>query len=421
MIGTRMTAALVAVAGITALASGAHAATGTVTGTIKHWQKQGGYCPASRNCVGAKYRENQFDSAQPVEQTKVYVRNSSNDAVIGQGVTNESGNFTIQWTATPMPAQAYITWHAEHSDNRFVVRGASGGAWTFYSNPFGLVSSGTVNRGAMQWGTREAPHDVTNVFDGAQKMWWDSLWFSPRMRSFFSNVEIRFSSDECPTSCARGKDNLIIMDPASAYSPQGRIMHEMGHIASYRSHKGQEYWQRGVYDYPCPTCDDGWNFYSPEWHRSSFEEGFATFLADVAFYGSSAPEPYTCLSGQGPCFESPELSAGTTCNVAAQEGRWALSVMRVLRDVYDSVADCAPGGHCDAVSSAYSQFADTMFEFPDGRCNGCENEGWACFIIESKDLCWIENADGRSIYDFAGHYQAKYGVNLSSVLAMNCL
>ena len=51
----------------------AYAASGTAYGYLKFWQKQGNYCPTTRDCTSAWYPESQYDTAQPAAETKLYL------------------------------------------------------------------------------------------------------------------------------------------------------------------------------------------------------------------------------------------------------------------------------------------------------------------------------------------------------------
>ncbi|MFO7564445.1 MAG: hypothetical protein R6X02_17495 [Enhygromyxa sp.] len=363
-----------------------------------------------------------FGSAQPIEQVKVYVRDANSNTIIGQGITDDVGRFTINWSATPTPAQAHLTWHAEHGHNRFAIRSGSGGTWVMWTPPFTLVPSGLVDIGSPQWGNELAPHPITNIYDGGQKGWWDGLWWSSRLRIYFGGVEARFPSSACPTSCASCEFNLIHLDPGSAFSPQGRVMHELGHIATCRAHVGQSRWQGAPTDFDCPWCTDGWGLVQPEWYMAGFEEGLATFLGDVAFYGANAASPTTCISGPSACpmVFSLEASSGDSCSQLFIERRWPLSTIRALWDVFDTRQDCPPGFACDAISNLYDDMVEALHAFPAGRCEGCVHEGWTCPEIEEPGACWVDEPDGRSIYDYASNWVIANDSSIWSALESNC-
>lgn len=396
----------------------AEAASGTVTGTLTLWNRLGGYCPNARDCTGTKYPQSEFDAPAGIARVRVYLRNSATDAIIGQAITGYDGSFTIAWTAPSTPADAHITWHGEQGENRFAIRTGDGGTWVFWTYPFDVINGGTANVGTLQWGNSASPNEIAHVYHGAWLGWWDGFWWSSRLRDTLYNVQVRFASGDCPTSCATCDDNLVRLDSGAAFSPQARVMHEIGHIASCRLSPGL--WATAFYDYSCAGCSTtGWSFFEPEWFRPGFEEAFATFMGDVAFYSASAVNPATCWSGQSPCYNFLEPSPGTTA-CGGERVRQPFTTMQALWDVFDTRVDCPSGAPCDTVQGSYQQITDAAAAFPNGRCNGCVNEGYSCFIFETPALCWIDSKDGRSMYDYATNYQAAIGSSINAVLTGNC-
>src|SRR5690606_11564820 len=102
---------------------------------------------------------------------------------------------------------------------------------------------------------------------------------------------------DCATACAFGSLNRIHMPTGSDFAPQARILHEMGHMASYKSNPRRL--TLGSYCYPSTSTagiclvpgNSGWNFKSSEWRGVAQEEGFATFLGDTALYEMSHEDP----------------------------------------------------------------------------------------------------------------------------------
>ncbi len=401
-----------------AVPGAAHAATGTATGRIMHFNRQGNYCPTTRDCTGSKYPQSQWNTAQPIRHVKVYVRDGS-DAIIGQGSTDVSGNFTITWSSPALPAQLHITWHGEHKDGRFVIQDANGATWVFWTYPLATVSGGTTAFGSMTWGAPGAPHDITNIYDGAHREWWDSLWWSSRQQATYFGIRIYTGSTRCPTSCE--ESDQVWLDPGAAYAPQARVMHEMGHAASQHAHEGSGYWPMSDYCYP-GTGGCSWSLDEPEWRQSGLEEATATFFADAGLYAANALQPHSCYASQLPCgtsFYNLETSSGPPAVCAVDEGRRPVTIMRILWDLYDTHVDCA-GGFCDTVSASLDQLTNVFTAFPNGRGDGQKNEGWGCFIIEERWSCWPDNRDARNIYDYAGHFLGVTGVSAASVLTANC-
>ena len=78
----------------------ASASWGYVTGRLLFFNNQGNYCnDDGRDCSGARYPKSQYRVNMPVRDVKVYVRRSSDNAIIGQGVANSSGYYTIYWSS----------------------------------------------------------------------------------------------------------------------------------------------------------------------------------------------------------------------------------------------------------------------------------------------------------------------------------
>lgn len=388
---------------------------GTVSGSYNLYQNQGNFCPSSRVCTGAKYLQSQYQTYMPVADTRIYVLRASDGAILGQGSTDASGNFSVGWydpSASSSTVAVNVVWRGEHRDGRFNLRTASGGVWQFNSPVFSVAAYQTTNIGWWTWGVSGAPNGLANLYDGARRGWVSSLSQSNRMNAYFSNVEIRaFDSATCPTSCANGDSNRITMDDNSAYSPQARVMHEMGHIASYRASRDQSYLQAGNQTcYPNTNTGCGWGLDTGEWASVAFEEGMATFLADVALYWPSATAPHTCISA-GACGTGVfnlEASEGTSC--AADRNRYPLNNNRYFWDVYDSNVDYTG----ENLSRGVWEVIDTIHAADNGYENRQKSEVYYQFIF-----VWVDDVDGRSAIDFRENW-ITWGTNSSTQLANNC-
>jgi len=390
----------------------ATAASGYVSGRLLFYNNQGNYCRNDgRDCSGARYPQSQYRVNMPVRDVRVYVRRASDNVIIGQGVTNSSGYYRIAWYSPGTSnISGKVTWHGQHKDGRFTVRTASGGTWTFWTYPRTLYTNGaTTSFGWLVWGSSASPNSLANLYDGAVRMWRDALDYSNRMRTYFTNVQIRAYSTSCPTSCANGADKRIIIDSSnSAYMPQGRVMHEMGHIADYVSKP------RRVYVNYTRDGVNGWNFRSPEYASASFTEGLATFYGDVALYWYWNSQPLSCLS-TGACSTSVnnnvERSTGLRSSCASGEERWALTVDRYLRDVYDSTNEWF-----DTNQEHYYNFFDVISRFGNGYGNRDKNEPYNSFL----GIVWVDDKDGRAARDFRGHMEAHTGRSNYLNYARNC-
>lgn len=272
---------------------------GTVSGQVRFYQHQGNFCPSYRNCTGAKYLASQYHTYMPLAQTKLYVKNVYNQ-VIGQGVTDTNGNYSISWLDGGAPnnsaVNGYVWWHAEHKDGRFTIYQAGGQTMATLIAAGSLQFGITTGLGTTNLGGANSPNAIANLYDGAWRTWYYALSQSSTQLTYHTNVDIRaFDSTTCPSSCANCANNRIVMDQNSPYKPQARIMHELGHIASCRASQGTSYQQASG------NCDhlwgqSGWNYESWEYGANTFEEAFATFFADVAMYDSNAVAPHTCNS-----------------------------------------------------------------------------------------------------------------------------
>jgi len=399
--------------------SGPPPSNGTVSGHVAFFQNQGNFCPSSptRSCTGATYVQSQYHTDMPIAETKVYIRRGDG-VVIGAGVTDSSGNFTISWNnpSTTGDITANFIWVGEHKDGRFAVRTSSGGQWTFWTPNFTLNAGVNTNIGTWTWGNSSAPNSLANVYDGAFHMWSFGLSQSNRMNAFFTGLSIYAFDNTCPTSCASGPDNRITLDNNAAYQPQARIMHEMGHIASYKGSRDQNRRQTGdceFYSYPSTSCvsGSGWSLTSKEWEGAAFEEAVATHLGDVSLYRAFATEPHTCLSS-AECSTGSfniETSPGTSCGT--DQNRVPLNHIRYHWDNYDSVSDYTG----ENLSRGMWEVVDTLNAFNNGNGNRQKDEPFDTFL----GIPFTDDLDGRSPIDFRENWIV-WGTDSSTQLSNNC-
>jgi len=400
-----------ACAAATLFASGASASSGTVSGGLGFFQNQGNFCPTTRVCTGAKYLQSQYNTTQPIANVKVYVERASDGATLGQGTTDASGNFSLAWTdsSTSGAVAVQITWYGEQKDGRFRLATTAGGRWRmWWSNT--LAASGTTFVGTGVWGSSGSPHALSNLYDGAQKMWANALSQSNRMNSYFTGVQLQaFDATACPTSCANGPNNIITIDSAgSAYTPQGRAMHEMGHIASYRGSRNQSWHQLGALDYTFGGTG-GWSLNSAEFASVHFEEAVATHLADIGLYFDNASQPHTCLSASACATGSfnLETSLGTSCGVNVN--RQPINADRYFWDNYDSLVDYTG----ETLNRGIWEVVDTINAFDPGANNRQQNEMW-----NAAGTALDDNV-GRSAIDFRENW-ITWGTNSTTELSNNC-
>jgi hypothetical protein len=193
-------------------------------------------------------------------------------------------------------------------------------------------------------------------------------------------------------------------------------MHEMGHIASYKASRDQNFRQPGhceLYSYPSTSCVSGagWSLTSAEWEAAAFEEAVATHLGDVSLYRASATEPHNCLSNLS-CTTGSfniETSPGTTCGT--DQNRVPLNHMRYHWDNYDSVSDYTG----ENLSRGMWEVVDTLHAFDPGFENRQKDEPFFLLL----GLTFIDDHDGRSPVDFRENWIV-WGTDSSTQLTNNC-
>lgn len=399
-------AAIILLVGGQALAS-----SGMVNGSLGFYENEGNYCPSSRTCTGAKYLQSQYHTTQAIANVKVYVERDSDGAQIGQGTTDSGGYFNISWSdpSSSGSVAASVAWYGEHKDGRFRIATSDGGSWRWWWSAT-LANGGNTSLGWGVWGSAGSEHSLSNLYSGAQRMWANSLSQTDRMNAYFSGVQIRaFDAASCPTSCANGPSNMIIIDSdSSAYMPLHRVQHEMGHIASYRASRDQAWHQLGALDYGYGGSL-GWNMTSAEFASVHFEEGVATMLSDVALYYQNATNPHTCLSSSFCSTNSYniETSSGTTCG--PDDNRRVLNAVRYLWDNYDSNVDYSG----ENLSRGVWEVVDTIHAFDNGASDRQKDEMW-----DSTDTT-LDDKDGRSSIDFRENWKT-WGTDSTTQLSNNC-
>jgi hypothetical protein len=408
-------------AAVLLISSQGFAAGGYVSGKLEFWQKQGNYCPSSRDCTHTNYREaSHFDRLQPIREAKVEIVNATDSGVVyGTGTTDTSGNYKIQWTSTGSAPSIKVLWKTRHKDTRFEIRSASSNGIYFFTSSGSVQLTNGTTSGSPQalpnysWGNSASPNALANLYDGAHRTWFYALSYSGLMQSRFTNVQVKaFDATDCPTSCANGGTKTVTIDSTgSAFQPQGRIMHELGHIASYLS---EPVALTIAYDHPnqCTGCGS-WSLTSGEWSSAGFEEAIATLIGDVSIYWYDSPEPHTCLSSSscGSSFNT-ETSLGTSGNCTTTERRSAMQRIRYLWDVYDNVND---SGYNDTHHIQYFEFFTTLDNYGPGVNNNQANEPWT-----NSNYNTVDNYDGRGTDDFVANLNALYSIDSTVQRTNNC-
>lgn len=415
------------------------AASGYISGTIKAVEHHGGYCDPDfyePYCVGAKYLKSEYNTAQPIKEAKVsivgVINQGSGETVysLGEGVTNSSGHFLINWYVSSALAPIFINnqvsfqlrWNPTHGSNRFSVVSSSGSQFFLWAGISSLTSNTTSSSpqslGTLTWGSANSPNAIANLYLGAERMW-THLSVSNRMNAYFENIKVMYP-DGCPKynssdliSCFAGSIKTVKITDETAIYTLAIILHEMGHAVAHVASRNQEFKSCGSRRYP-----DHANTHSldvPLWGCSQFSEGFADFIYVTAIYEKYAPTPVYCKDA-GICFpfqeyEKLEISSntnGTSCGT--DENRWEIHAARYLWDLYDNVSDY-PG---ETFNHPLWYFIDTIHAFDNGINNRQKNEPW------NSNLSTITKPDGRSTYDYKYLYEYWNNVDTSTIYMANC-
>jgi len=398
---------------------------GYISGRLMFYNNQGHYCPSTRDCTGAKYVEADFNKYLPVSHARVYVYQKGTEIAIGQGVSDINGYFKVQWNDFNDYREVYIRWNPIHKDGRFSIQTPSGNQWNFNTKSFVPIiqttNSSPQQIGTRYWGSSSAPNPITNLYNGAWRMWNYALSSSARMNAHFNDLEIRAFGSGCNNesggACAMGGLNRVsITNSFSAYG-LNTILHEMGHIASYRANRNQN--RKFSSDYNWPNTGDGgdWVFNGPEWAGTQFEEGLATFYGARAIYWQNAIEPYTCSNSLTlPCpddlfniadYSGPYIGPSSCI---PYESRFPITVVRYLRRLYDNNKD---------INQPFYEFFDTINDFPGGIGNGDKDEAF-CDGYWPWEPDYICDRNGRSTRDFRRHFEARTGIDTTTDWYLNC-
>jgi hypothetical protein len=373
-------------------AKGAHAAanSGTVYGYMKFWQAQGGYCPVGADCTGARYTT-QFNSLQPIKRATVFLRTTSG-VQLGYSTTSTTGYYSISYDTNEPVNSVYVYWIPEEVGGRYRVVTSSGG-WNNMTTPTTSLTSGTgrtKNWGTYQWGTSLASANATaNVYDGAQRMYNDGLDSSNAMINNYTGVRMYMDQQaNCSTSCLWSPVNRqIYLDNLGYYAPLGRVMHEMGHAASYIASPAIRS-NNGSVALGCGVTGGGWTYTNSQSQCTATEEGFASFAAVVAMYYDSANDVRTCTESQDDCYDgtSGEFDIegfDSTCSAAGADATWPGGTLAYLWDVMDAN---------DGTNFSFYDVIDTLAAYDVGFGNHQVNEQF--------NSSWAyDNTSGRSGYD----------------------
>jgi hypothetical protein len=465
----RLASAFGVVLAISSLASSALAQnSGYVTGSVNFWQNQGHFCNDTsypfpdpranwpvRDCTDAKFKDDHAQQYRPIRRVLLVLRDANNNTI---GATNSglNGEFTLGWQTSGPLTGASLHMYLSHSQGAGIYP-PTGSALVWYAVDYNLSlipGGGTLNVGWRGWGGAGSPEPYSNLYDGLHMaldaVWQHDLWFA-----FIGGTTVRaFTNNDlngnptCTTSCAWGPQKLIhidaFMSTFSAYVPQSRIMHELGHLVSWQSTPFQSVpANSGMYSWTSTTnTNETWSLNTSEWRHSAYEEGVASFFANISLYGPAAPAPHDCPGAPNtPCatgtFNVEASSGFGTALCPAQAGvnesdRYALTVMRYLWDMYDTTQDTVTANACDGdgMNASYTDIhtwsAHTLFQAHRRPINGVNNHqrdkpftNTFYNVLEAPPS--LQGRDGRSVFDYRWHFQDAYGVNTRALMCMNCM
>jgi hypothetical protein len=414
---------------LSSMAGAAQAYSGYVSGTWQTWLKNGNYCdPSAQNCQGAMYLVEEFDSRQPIRNAYVEVVQGSNYTVIGQGSTDDGGNFDIYWSSSDIRTRARVRIFPRQAEGRIEVRDKSGrtlnNVTALQVLQDGTTYSAPQDIGAWYTGSSSSPRWYFNVYWAAEMQWRLSFAYVGTLQNLFTGVQIQGLTGDATRAHEEGK-LIYIGTSDDALAPQSRIMHEMGHIAS--SLMGPRHKVHN-YDYPYNVCDrvvcDGaWYQYTPEWRGTSFEEAFATMTGDTTLWWPDAVQP-TSGHSSGPCDPGdpaqqlwPMSYPYDTNYCGADEGRWPLSAMRYFWHLYDESND-GDGDTLQEGWNCYSCLYDNLLNYPPGVGDHQLDEPWT---DTTYSVVKPGGYDEMNTADYNWHYANDFGKTDSNTLWIdNC-
>lgn len=350
------------------LAVPAMAASGCITGQLRFIQANQGYCPTTRTCT-SDYQQAQYKNASGSPLRRVRVELKTGSSLMGQGVTDLNGNFTVSWSKSGSVSSGHVRILGKMIDNGTEVFNI--GQWnqsntyvindTSISYTNGTNCSAPQNVGTIIVGTTTTPNDLANIYDAAERTWRRSVVYS-HIASEVPVIDIEFPADSgsCGTGCwSAGTKRVGIPDVNSdALLGGARTAHEIGHLAVARTYPSNtpNYCNRYNYD-----SDGGWDLYEEEWGCAAFHEANATFVGDVSRY----------WWGEGTIADTCRWNQLTVCTAMLDdsaycqsgEDRWPLSGMRFLWDAYDSNVD---GPNSESNNESYYSLVKGMSYFAAG-------------------------------------------------------
>jgi hypothetical protein len=428
------------------LSATSEASEGYVYGRFTFINANGNFCPNTNACVGAKYKEPSNHQPTPVPNAALWIVDGSN-AILGLGRTDDDGYYNIKWERpfyTNGPDKVRVIVYSFHKDSRIKIYDINGNLFGYGTEWIWWPErsfEGTRQVGTFQIGSTDPTNPWSdhhfNAYWAAEKMWREVLSPTGLHTINFTDVNVRGFADDipgflgtAPTSAAQGSTKRVQLDANAGFAPQWRVMHELGHVASYVSNPFKAAplsfygWTQAS-----PTAGPAnWAAATPENGYAAFEESWASHYGNIAFWNDNAATPTTCLSNGGHCYTgggvplaNTDLEASSnppamnSCNVTAAnpESRWPISVMRFLWDVYDNVND---NDTYSASQTHFWQHIHNLAWYPAGNNNNQVDDIW------DGTLANVTEPDGRGTISWVANYQANVtGVGaVSGLRTINC-
>ena len=211
--------------------------------------------------------------------------------------------------------------------------------------------------------------------------------YHTRLNNGTISIEVPDSSGACPTACAPSRNEIII--PAGLAEEGFRTAHEMGHIL-HMSEFGQDVLRT---DYS--AGGGGWTLTSQENDSAAVAEGFATYVAAVAWWdpNNSGSDP----EGFGENYETaaPEYGA------CASNRGVALQVARAFWDLDDTNNEAGAGaaaGEDDSTSMSSLSITAGWANFAVGTANR-ENYETGVHGVNAYDFDFNLNVNDETFFD----------------------
>ena len=381
--------------------------THTIRGYFKFVDDSGGYCDSSQgdNCNGARMLASTNGTAQPIRNGRIEVRKESG-VLLADCATNDSGYYHCAWSGTAEEYSVRVQFRFEDKERRFKVIPAEGSQYYYWQS-----SLKTVSRDEDKFiGTITMPRmGIAQIYNMAERMYYDLLVYSARMRADYSGVTLAAYDTACgeDNACANGPARRVRLGNVDHAYASFTVLHELGHLVDYIANPRR---RGGTYCYPSTQvpCDGPHSTTSEEWRSKALIEGIATFFAVATTYSQSASEPRQCFHNYGKCGSGPGNFIETTPSCSGKIGRNESQHTRYFWDLHDSN---------DSVNANFYNIVDSIYDTPDGYNVYQKESGFASSA--SGDL---DNLDSFSSWEWNQRFETSENYsNADAPYFWNCL